>query len=78
MRVAADADRDGGGVMLESIKMLHVEVSNHCDEISKLFEDEVCVTVLVRNKVHPQRDVIVSDDDVDTLLDRLDGFLDLN
>ena len=57
---------------------LHVELALHLDMVRTYFKDEVRLTLLVRNPEHEKRDVIITDDNEEELLSRLDGFLDLD
>lgn len=49
-----------------SLELLHVQqaASDHLDEIKVMFKPGVKVTLLVRTPTHPDRDFVMTDDDM--------------
>lgn len=51
-----------------TLEDVHIEISGHLAEISKIFVKSAKITLIVRNPDQADGDVIVGDDDLDSVI----------
>jgi hypothetical protein len=51
----------------ESLRVLRAELGWRLDDIRKLFRDDIKITLVIRNTAHDDRDVVMGDDDPESV-----------
>lgn len=59
---------------MSNLKGLHAEIANHAGDIADLFKSGAHVTILVRNPVVNDGDVLVTDDQIDLAIAALQNL----